>query len=831
MKLTFYESQFTPATDGEASEMSWEEFVEEILSQPEVVPSKGSETQYFPGELRPNPKSKGDDSVLNVQIYACDMDAATDAQVDFVERKIQEMGLSAVLHSTHSHFKQRAKDGTNRVRALIPTSRPVLPGEYRLFWANMRVLLGNVADATTASPAKHYLVPSRPPGPGPEAAYIFRRFKGKPIDVDKMLTMFRIEHIAEAEIESFEIGRERITQNMLKVFLDRRRKGPDSEIATAIKKAIGRLTYAEEGSREATLFGIAGLLAKEFPKGNPDDLCEPLRYSVEFEERQGGPKFNEFRDKVIRRQRDCLMRVAQKALEAAKEEARIAQVRDTVSEFTPDTLATYFKQIDNRIDFRGLSRALILVHRNMYFVFTGHGYTPATAMSLQAVVRDYLRYRAEEGLGFSYYYPNENGKPPVEKTADHLVRDHGQSIREVRYTYAGASFFDLETKILWLSEVASPKRLTPQRSEKVEAWMRAVVGGDEAMLHRWEVWMSQFPDTERALAGLCIFGPSGIGKSAFAAGMAKMFGDNPPCSMRNYLSNFNSEVLGNPLVFADETMPEVNGKVPTEQLRTLISSRVHEVNRKNHPIVVLDGFVRTILAFQSARKFDFGRGHGREDIEAISKRFLFINGHAGAEALFDFDHMVNNLGFAKHALYLAEHLTREDPRFGVYTESEDTVLGADPVAMSVLDWVVEYLWSRISKVTDPTPPLKRVAAFVHRDRIFVSPKEIKRNWDLHLTGNAKYTPTQLTVTEAVRSIAKTRQPQIIKLGDKMSYYEVRRSLVEQRLFFTETISHKDFEALMRCPHELAHKGDWELTNDEKRDRLLALRDLGFGAKT
>src|SRR5690606_31507876 len=156
-------------------------------------------------------------------------------------------------------------------------------------------------------------------------------------------------------------------------------------------------------------------------------------------------------------------------------------------------------------------------------------------------------------------------------------------------------------------------------------------------------------------------------KSAFAAGMAKMHGESPPGSMANYLSNHPTQLLENPLVFADENLPEINGRVPTDRLRTLISSATHEVNPKGQPIVVLDGFVRTIMAFQQFRKFDSGRGHSREDIEAIEKRFLFLVRAAAAAAAFNYGLFVTNNGLAKHALYLAETMKRSSDRFGVDT--------------------------------------------------------------------------------------------------------------------------------------------------------------------
>jgi hypothetical protein len=833
LRLRFYDTQFTPASDSEDVEMSWAEFKSDILGQPEIVQAKGSETQYFPGEMKEDAQTKGDSSVYRVFLYCLDADAITEVQYLHLLKTIRDEGLDCVVHSTYSHLEQRKLDGKYRVRVVFPLSRPVLAGEFRLFWSNCRVLFGNIADSTTASPSKHFLVPSRPPGPEAEAAYIFEEFAGKLLDVDEMLTRFRIEAIAECEMESFDLGKERISETMFKELVNRRRKGGESKVTAALKQALGRNSYAHEGAREATLFEIAGILAKEFPRGNPDDLCEPLRFSVEFEEKKGGPKFSDFRDKIIRRQRDTLIRAAQKQLEAAREQARVSGIRDAIDEFNTETLDGYLKKCGGKLKFKDLERSLILVHQHGYYVFTGQGYEYAVSTSLMAVVRDYLLYRAENHLGFSYYFPAEPGRPPQEKTADAFVRDHGQSVSQVSYNYAGASYFDPKSKTLWLSEVESPQRLVPERNEAVEKWMKAFVGGDPVALRRWEQWLAQYANVKEALAGLGLFGPSGIGKSAFAEALAGMFGRNPYCSMKNYVSSFNSEILGNPLVFADESLPEVNGKVPTDMLRTLISAGRHEVNRKNRPIVTLEGFVRTVMAFQTAKKFDFGRGHSREDIDAIGKRFLFILGHAEAAELFDYELFVNQQAIAKHALWLAERLPRSSARFGVETGGGETVIAGDPVAMAVLDWLYEYLVAKAANSAEVKAATKKVAAFVNKERVFVNVTQLRKEWDLYTPVKHRFLITQQVLVEAVRSLSVASTPSRVRLGTgEESFWEIKPSLFKQRVLAMDLTTEERFDWLLKAPHELIFKTkSFAITDEEKRNRMAALKVLGMEDRT
>lgn len=833
LKLIFYDNQFTAASEGEAVEMSWQEFRDEILRSPEQVSQKGNETQYFLGAMKPNSSSKGDSSVDRVYAVGLDLDEITDDQLAHIRNTMESEKLEGVLHSTYSHSLQRKKDGRNRVRLILPTARPVLPGEFRIFWANLRVLFGNCADPATAHISKHYLVPSIPPGEEGLRERIYEEFTGSCVDVDSTISRYGIAHIAEAEVEDFELGKERITADMFRDVATRRRKGEETKVVAALRSALGRQSYAETGMREATLFSIAGLLAKEFPRGNPDDLCEPLRYSVEFEEKKGGPKFIEFRDKVIRRQRDILRRAAQKQLEAAKESAKAAVMRDRVEEFTPETLKEYLDSIENKIRFADLKQALVLVHQNNFYVFNGNGYSFATTKSLPATVRAYLLFRAENHLDFAYFFPSEGDAPPQPKTEDAFVRDHGDVVERILYNYLGVSYFDPTTKTLWLSEVENPDRLIPERCPKVEAWMRAFTGSDTALFRQWEDWLAQAPNVRQALVGLVLLGPSGIGKSAFAEGISLLFGNSPPCTMKNYVSSFNSEILANPFVFADESLPEVGGKIPTDTLRTMISSGKHEVNRKNRPIVILEGFLRAIMAFQNLKKFNFGRGHTREDVEAIQKRYLFIIGNEAAAELFDHDLFVVQKHIAKHALYLSMTRERTSPRFGVDTGGSSAVIAGDPVAMSVLDWIYEYLAGKVGSAADATTGSKKVSAFVNKGRVFVNVTQLRKNWDHYAPTKVKTTPNQATIVEAVRALSMSNQPHRVRIGQgQESYWEIDVKLLRKRVEDMDLCTPEKLELMLKIPHELQFKAkQFELTDAEKRERIECLKELGVGVKT
>jgi len=826
LKLVFYENQYTAFEDGEPAEMTFEE-LKEVFRVPEVASAKGNETQFFPGCFREDANSKGDASVDSLYLYCLDADGISEELYESIVSTIREERWECFIHSTYSHLAQLKKDGCFRIRVIFTLSRPLAAGSFRLFWSNIRMDLGRCADQTTSAPSKHYLLPSRPPGEEAEAAYIFREFEGSPINVDEMLRRHGTEPIAESEMMSFDLGKEPVSGSQIAEMLKKRRTGDALYVANALKAALGKNTYAQEGQRESTLFEIAGMLANEFPKGSPDDLCEPLRYSVELEERRGGPKFNEFRDKVIRRQRDVLKKAAERRIVAAKEESRIAEKRASVTEYTAETLKPFLEKTGGKVKFEDLKNQLIFIHMNNYYCFTGNGYQIATANSLPAVMNAHLKYRAESHLDFDDHYPQtEKGKAPEEKSLKHLVRDHGDYIREVRYNYSGNSFFDKEDRCLWMSEVKDPRRIRAERVPEVEEWMKAFAG-DPLKFNQWEQWLAQYYDTDRALVGLVLAGPHGIGKSAFAEGMGKMFGDTPPCSMDNSMSDFNSQVIKNPLIFADEDLPSKKGVVPTDKLRTLVSSGNREVNRKGQEIVTSTGFVRVIVAIQTMKKFNFGKAHTREDIEAINKRFLFIVGKEEARHLFNWELFVRDEGLIRHAMYLSEKLTRGSDRFGVDTGEGNMVVAGDPVAMSVIDWVLEYLIYNVGEAAEAKPVLKKLPCFVNKGRVFVNVTMLRKMWDDYVPDKKSMHHSQHILLDAVRTLAVRKDADRIRMGSGLeSYWELNNDILLERARAMDLLAEDEWDRILRIPYELLFKSKkYVVTQEEKDRRAFALKEM------
>jgi hypothetical protein len=820
LKFVFYDNMYSAASAGQATEESWEKFVE-FVKEPEPVDDKGKATQVFFGEL--TGEAKADTAVVSVHCLVIDMDSIPAKELHRVENTLAEEKWTAILHSTYRHAEYMQHDPpVARVRVILPLSRPVAPEEYVVLWANANLVFHKFADGTTRAPSKHYLVPSIPEGE--YDSYIFKEFEGERLNPDDVMTRYNTKVIANTEVELFEVGKERVSDGMLKTLLEGKHSKEDKPFIDAMRRALGRLSYAEEGEREKMLFGMAGVFAKNFPRGNPDDICAALEYSIKYEHKRGAPSLRDFKDKLVRRQRDYLQRAAERRIESEKGKAKEAKSKLLREPYTAETLEKYFERCDNKISFESLKEALVLVHRNGYYVFGDGQYHYATSTSLLATIRKWLLHRAD-GLGFDYYYPREGDKPPTPKSHDHFVRDHGSVIKEVRYTHRGVSWYEEGKQILWVSECEDSRDLVPERCEEFEAWAKCLCHNDIAVYNKFCQWLSQVPDTTQALAGLVLAGPTGIGKSAFAEGVSQLWG-SAPGSMVSAMSQFNSEMIATPVVFADESLPEVNGKVPTDKLRSLISSSKHEINRKGQPIARLHSFVRVIVALQNMSKFDFGRGHTKEDNAAIGKRFLFILGTEAAARLFLYDLFVNRKGIAKHILWLAQTMKRSSDRFGLETNGESYVLAADPYAMKIADFILNYLMAKVYSSEELKQPNKKLAAFVNREEVYVNVPTLRHEWDLYQTGRDKnYVPSVMDVTQAIRAMSLDTDPTRIRMpSGHESFWRVNKEVLWNRAMELGELTSDQFDLLLKIPHEIAFNSKaFDLTSEHKERRSFALK--------
>jgi hypothetical protein len=562
MRVILYKNMYTPASAGEPETLDWSGMMD-LLSEPIIVKDKGLAVQIFPGEMLPGTSSKADASVDRIHYYFCDVDAVTKKEYLSTLKRVRDEGLECVVYSS---FRHDPKKNHYRVRLVFPLTRPVLVGEWKIFWWNARLLLGGLADPETAHPSKHYLLPSH--RPGADGNYIHLHIEGKHLDPDAVIGKFKVEDLAASEVD-IHLGSEPVSGVAIDAVLRRPGSRKPEVLATveAIRAALSGAPYAAEGTRESTLFEIAGFLARKFPRGKVEDLVEPFSVSVQTEARRGGPTIEDFSDKILRKQRFELEKLARRRLNDEKALAKEAKFKDRAVPYTPENLKRYIDRSKGKVTLELLKKQLILVHDNQFFVFNGDGYDYAVVNSLSQVIHGNLVYRAEDHLDFSLYYPTDGEKPPQEKARAHLLRDHGDFVLEVCYTYEGLSYFDVNTKTLWLSRVKRhPSEIQAKFHPEVDEWVSA---REEDQAERFKDWLSQVPHTDRPIAGIVCVGVKGSGKTKLAYGLSRLWGAHRPASMQHALGGFNNEMLTCPVVLADESLPETNGRVPTDRIRSL----------------------------------------------------------------------------------------------------------------------------------------------------------------------------------------------------------------------------------------------------------------------
>jgi hypothetical protein len=799
--------------------LTWPEF-KALLAEPEIVTEKLSATQYFPGEMLPGTRSKREADVDRVHLYCLDADGITPESLEILCRLIVAEGLEAVLHSTWSHVSSLRTEGLCRVRAIFPLKRPVLRGEWPLFWACARILLGKFADPTTAKASKHYLWPSHPPGL--EADHIHHEFSGSPLDPDELLNRFGAQELISAETDIL-LGSQPVSATQLLDFVQNTKSKRVAKLRDAMEGALAGESYAVEGLREKTLFEIAGALASRFPTGRLSDLAEPFRRSIEDESSNGGPSFEDFCDKLRRAQKFELGKHQTQQVEERVREAKLARLREESKIYTPETLAPFLESTDGRVTLQDLNNQLLLVKGQQVWVFDGSGYRTCARSDTLHLVAETLQFRAEDVFNFQLHNPPSGESPPKRKSAEQLFLEYGKVVDHIEYNYDGLTYFDNATHTLKLSQLTANSRPAAERDERVEKYIESL-SRNSRDLERLYDYFSLVPDLNRPLVILLMEGVKSGGKTAMAYMLAQVFGSPSPVAMAQAFANFNGDVLRCPVLLADEGLPEIDGRIPTDKIRSIVSEPIHSVNLKFQSPATLRGHYRIVVAMNSLTNLKFGRSaHSKEDMEAISDRFMIVNVNQHSRELFDAAHFITDGAFARHVMYLSKTHRRKDNaiRFGVDTSDSYThILSADAHTGDLFAWLIEYLLSHVKRSVDPPLPNIKPAAFVHRGHVYVNSDAVMRAWTQFSSERRPSTPKILV--EALRAVSDGTETLRLSVG-QVAYWKVRQAPFRHFVLSSDIITQDQFECLMDISHEQHFTGKHRLTDGERALRAQALK--------
>jgi hypothetical protein len=275
---------------------------------------------------------------------------------------------------------------------------------------------------------------------------------------------------------------------------------------------------------------------------------------------------------------------------------------------------------------------------------------PMTSAELQAEVRG-LQPLEPHGVQV-WKYTDFEPKPIAIET---LVRRHGRRLARVEGRYGiTAPQYDARTGMF--TEALAPIRLTSERDEIIEGWLRIL--GPQV-----EKWVANVPDMSRLMAILYLFGPKGIGKGLLASGIARLWGSSP-VDFKSVAGDFEEDILNSPFIWADEQLPRRRDKDITALLRALAGNSVHAVRRKHRCEIHVRGALRLLLTANNPDMVEgLQQDLTRDDIDAVMERFAFVEGTPQARDYLDeqkraglnlWTHFVEENRLARHALWMLE---------------------------------------------------------------------------------------------------------------------------------------------------------------------------------
>lgn len=163
----------------------WDSFSD--LFTLKVTDDKHAVPLYCPAEYAE--KRRLIKNVLHVNFGVIDIDDATEEQVlAALEFLTEELNLSVIVHSTHSHAKGLA-EGKFKCRAIIRYSRFVELEEYDRVWHGTNELIDGIADPQCQNPNAIYYFPSCPPGAEHLAFVEHLNPDGEALDIDEILEL------------------------------------------------------------------------------------------------------------------------------------------------------------------------------------------------------------------------------------------------------------------------------------------------------------------------------------------------------------------------------------------------------------------------------------------------------------------------------------------------------------------------------------------------------------------------------------------------------------------------------------------------------------------
>jgi len=691
-------------------DVTWDELVQELTARPtltlpaDAADKKSVTAATIPAWIPASLTRRGSQFVESVNALVLDYDKQRVREWDQALKNLAGAGVAFAWHSTRSH---RPVDGALSYRMIIPLSHPFTEvkawSQFYAYVIDKFAASIKRTDGSTKDPCRLFYLPFLIEG-GADFESGYR--PGEPLDVDAILTEMRAEglelHTDAGRALSALLKGDTLLHGWEKI-------GADT--LQALLKADPEAPYAPPGSRDKALFACATWIAPRVCRScTPADVVEVCKRGLNLP----GSRHADGHTFLLK-------------LERAWERSRAATdpTGDPVTQcqlgrdgpYTEAEIMTYVQE--QRLPSAAhLARQMIIQHRADYYVFNEGDYVYAgNKQTGETLIRQKLA--AADTLGVATKFINaKTGLPQNVKYGD-LLDGHRAAVRKVTPSLSiKTSYVDWKTDTLM--HCCCPRRLDLQPIEDPEVTKWLLSWGDETLLD----WLATSARLDKATSALYLSGPPKGGKTMLARGLSTIWG-GPPTEMESIGENFNGELTENPVVFADESLPERFRK-DSGLLRRLITAESVTLNRKYMAPVKLQGSFRIILARNNLNLFD-QESMTRDDVDAVAERILYY--HVPKKA--PYFHPVR---LAQHILWMESsrcEVAAERSKDRLWVEGRDSELHRHMRISSrdrslVCQFVMELLLNPV-----PVKHIARRELDLHR-RIAISPRVVYNSWQTYL---------------------------------------------------------------------------------------------------
>lgn len=444
-------------------------------------------------------------------------------------------------------------------------------------------------------------------------------------------------------------------------------------------------------------------------------------------------------------------------------------------------------------------RWIILQGTAFYLFHEGKYLSPLLRTELTPAMRkrDLARIPNEKSslAGIDWVNIKEDGSVKL-KSVEDILRNYATVARKTvasliepysRYNPKNQTFYEA---------VCPLQPITPCFHEEIDKWLRLLGGKDAEKLLDWVATVTKL---ERVSCAIYIQGPKDFGKSMFAEGLAQLWGHSAT-ELQTLNSSFNSALINNPLVFADEEIPK---NISSGFLRSLVGSSSRALRRKFMPEAELLGAIRLIIAANTPDLLQFNNeDFSKDDIDAIAAKILYIQpsektgdylralgGRQGTQGWVEGGYKI-----AAHALWLRDHRSVElGSRFlveGIIDTIHRKLSTNGSIRGSIIEWIGKAMMKK-SVIKEP-------GIVFGEGKLYVNASYIKSTWEEHV-GEVRV-PSLTKIGMALKPLAQGEKRLTLK-GKRADFYDLKTLPILEALKELQIGTLDDFQLLINSSVE------------------------------